>query len=134
VQKLKIMKHLLFLLFFISTVSYAAQNEPTDKRLLSKYSKEELKKMEKETPEDFNYLNYYIANCYMIMDLPAEKSNAHEIKGTIQLKTMDMVNIYDLNLTPKDKDYQYFKIEGTTKMLVILSNEQIKASYQKSKN
>lgn len=127
------MKHLFILLFFISSVSYAGQNETADKRLYSKYSKEELKKIEKETPDEFNYLNFYVANCYLIMELPAEKSNAHEIKGTIQLKSVDLVNIYELNLTTKEKDYQYYKIEGTTKMLVILSNEQIKASYKKLK-
>lgn len=127
------MRYLLILMVLTSTMSFAQTTGKTDARLYSKYSKEEIKKMQKDQPEEFNYLNYYVANCYKIMELPAEKGNAHEIKGTITLKSLDNVNIYDLKLETKEKDYQYYKIEGTTKMLVILSNDQIKASYNSSK-
>lgn len=127
------MRYLFILFVLSSTLSFGQTTAKTDSRLLSKYSKEELKKIEKNTPDEFNYLNYYVANCYKVMELPTEKGNAHEIKGTLSLKSMENVNIYELKLETKDKDYQYYKIEGTTKMLVILSNEQIKASYNTTK-
>lgn len=127
------MRYLLVLLVLTSTMSFAQKSNDSDSRLLSKYSKEELKKLQKDSPEEYSYLNYYVANCYKIMELPSEKGNAHEIKGTLSIKSLDNINIYDLKLETKDKDYQYYKIEGTTKLLVILSNEQIKNSYKTSK-
>lgn len=127
------MRYLLLLFVLTSSMSFAQTSNNSDSRLLSKYSKEELKKLQKDSPEEFNYLNYYVANCYKIMELPSEKGNAHEIKGTLSIKSLENINIYDLKLETKDKDYQYYKIEGTTKLLVILSNEQIKNSYKTSK-
>lgn len=127
------MRYLLVLLVLTSTMSFAQKSNDSDSRLLSKYSKEELKKLQKDSPEEYSYLNYYVANCYKIMELPSEKGNAHEIKGTLSIKSLDNINIYDLKLETKEKDYQYYKIEGTTKLLVILSNEQIKNSYKTSK-
>jgi hypothetical protein len=37
-----------------------------------------------------------------------------------------------LNLIPEAKNYQYYKIEGTGKMLVILSEEMIRANFEKN--
>jgi len=127
------MKYLLIVFVLISTLSFAQSEGTTDARLFSKYSKEELKKIQTDNPEEFAYLNYFIANCFKVMELPSEKGNAHEIKGTLKLKSIENINIYELKLDTKEKDYQYYKIEGTTKMLVILSNEQILAAYKSQK-
>jgi len=127
------MKHLLLLLVFTSSMALAQTNQTIDQRLFSKYSTEELKKMQKDEPETLKFLNFYVANCYQIVEMPSGKGNAHEIKGTVTLKSLENVNIYDLKLETKDKDYSYYKIDGTTKLLVILSDEQIKTAYNTSK-
>ena len=127
------MKRLLFAITFVLLIySAGAQNATYDKRLLSKFSEKELQEMERKSPETFNYWNYYSANAFQVMDLAAEKSVAHEIKGTLQISNINAINIFDLKLTPAAKDYQYYKIEGTQKLLVILSEEQIKVKFAKS--
>ena len=87
--------------------------------------------MQTKTPDTYAYWNFYVANAYQIMDLPNEKSNAHEIKGIAKIQDMNLINIFDLKYIPLVKDYQYYRIEGTNKLIVILSEEQIKAHYLK---
>jgi hypothetical protein len=129
------MKHYFFFVFFISLISFAtAQNNSFDKRLLSKFSEAELQDMSKKNAATLAYWNFYVTNAYQIADLPSEKSQAHELKGTIKIENINAVNIFDLKLTPLQKDYQYYKIEGTQKLLLILSEEQIKEKFAKSAN
>ncbi len=52
--------------------------------------------------------------------------NTHEIKGIVKIPDINAVNIFDLHYIPLPKDYQYYRIEGSNKLLVILSEEQIK--------
>lgn len=127
------MKKTVFLMSFIMFVFFAkAQRNSYDQRLLSKFSKKELSEMQLTSPSIYAYWNFYVANAFQIMDLPAEKSSAHEIKGIIKIEDMNAINIFDLHFVPLIKDYQYFRIEGANKLLVIISEEQIKEKFSKS--
>lgn len=88
--------------------------------------------MQRKSPNTFAYWNFYAANAYQIMDLPNEKTNAHEIKGTVRIDDMNDINILALHYVPLPKDYQYYRIDGTKKLLVILSDEQIREKFSKS--
>ena len=124
------MKNRLFLITFILIVGYAnAQNKSFDQRLLSKFSKSELDQMQINNPVAFAYWNFYVATAYQVLDLSKEKANKHETKGAVKIKDFNTINIFDLNCIPLEKDYQYFKIEGTKKLLVILPEELIKENF-----
>ena len=88
--------------------------------------------MQVKNPIAYAYWNFYAANAYQIIDMPDEKANAHEIKGVVKIKDPVTVNIFDLNYIPLTNDYQYYRIEGGKKLLVILSEEQLKANFVKS--
>lgn len=120
--------------FTFVLASYIAIGQTTnfDKRLLSKFTEKELLDMQSKNPETLAYWNHYASNAFQVMDLPAQKAVAHEIRGTVKIADMNSINIFELTLTPAPKDYQYYKIEGGNKMLVILSEEQIKAHYSKT--
>ncbi|MFY9310980.1 MAG: hypothetical protein WAQ28_18170 [Bacteroidia bacterium] len=124
----------LFCIFTFVLASYVAtaQTNKFDQRLLSKFTETELQEMQTKNPDALAYWNYYAGNAFQIMDLPAEKAVAHEIKGTIKIANQNSINIFELQLAPLLKDYQYYKIEGTGKLLVILSEEQIKARFTKT--
>lgn len=127
------MKKCLFLIAFVLFIfSVNAQSGSFDQRLLSKFSKEELNEMQVKNPIAYAYWNFYAANAYQIIDMPDEKANAHEIKGVVKIKDPVTVNIFDLNYIPLTNDYQYYRIEGGKKLLVILSEEQVKANFVKS--
>lgn len=127
------MKNLLFLITFVLSVYSAnGQSNSFDTRLLSKFSIAELNEMQSKSPDTYAYWNFYVANAFQVADLPSGKSNAHEIKSSVKVLDMDKVNIFDLHFVPSPKDFQYYRIEGTDKLLVIISEEQIKEKFLKS--
>lgn len=128
-----IMKKTLFIITFVLFAFFAnAQNNSFDQRLLSKFSKTEMEEMQIKNPIAFSYWNFYVANAYQVMDLPKGKADAHEIKGIVKIKDFNNINIFDLHYIPLEKDFQYCNIEGTNKLLVIISEEQIKEKFLKS--
>jgi len=129
----QLMKNSLFLITFVLFAGVAsAQSNSFDERLLSKFSKNELNEMQTVNPVAYAYWSFYAGNSYQVMDLPDEKTKSHEIKGTVKIKDVNTINIFDLHYTPLTKDYQYYRIEGTNKLLVILSEEIIKENFVKS--
>lgn len=127
------MKNRLFLIAFILFAGIAnAQNNSFDQRLLSKFSKSELDQMQIDNPVAYAYWNFYVTTAYQVLDLSKEKANKHETKGEVKIKDFNKINIFDLNCIPLEKDYQYFSIEGSKKLLVILPEELIKDNFVKS--
>ncbi|MES2140542.1 MAG: hypothetical protein V4511_12615 [Bacteroidota bacterium] len=120
---------LLSMIFVLFAFSVSAQSKSFDPRLLSKFTKDELVEMEVKNPIAYAYWNFYVANAYQVMDLPIDKIDTHEIKGTVKISNMNNINIFDLHYIPLEKDYQYCRIEGSNKLLVIISEEQIKEKF-----
>ncbi|MCE9538788.1 MAG: hypothetical protein K8R85_06175 [Bacteroidetes bacterium] len=120
---------LLSMIFIVFAFSLNAQSKSFDPRLLSKFTKEELVEMEVKTPIAYAYWNFYVANAYQVMDLPIDKIDTHEIKGIVKIPNMNTINIFDLHYVPLEKDYQYCRIEGSNRLLVIISEEQIKEKF-----
>lgn len=120
----------LFMSFAFASIS---QNDAIDARLNSKFSKKELQELQSKNPSELAFLNFYVANAYQVTPMPSGKGGTHEIKGSVKLTDINTINIYELNLTPLQKDYQYYTIEGTDKLLVIISDEQIRAKYNQLK-
>ena len=126
-SKTNIMRKNLPVLIFLAFLTFSFVGKKAwDDRLLSKYSEQELMEMEKNNPEQLNYLNKVARYGWNIMDLPEEKANAHEIRGTVTIKDMKKVNLFELGFMPEPKNYQYYKINNTKKMLVVLSEEMIR--------
>lgn len=121
---------LLLISIFLSDISNA-QGKSFDARLLSKFSEIELIQMEKNNSETLKYWNFFAANAFQIIALPSQKSNAHEIRGQVKIIDLNNVNIFDMKLYPLPKDYQYYRIEESNKLLVIFSEEQLKTKYSK---
>ena len=69
-------KSILILAFIITSISVLAQNNKIDKRLLVKYTSEEVKTIQAETPEEYKFLTYCIENAFYIAEMPAEKIKA----------------------------------------------------------
>ena len=104
-----------------------SQSNDIDKRLLAKYTIEELSEIKVENPEQFKYLNYCLDKAWYITSLPKEKAKKGDGRvGSISIKDINNINIYELNIEIIKDDYQFFAIEGTDKMLVIKSEDHIK--------
>jgi len=121
---------IIFLSLFVNMLN--AQTGSYDKRLLSKFSDKELQELQVNNPDSYAYWNFVVANAYAVMELPAAKSNDKELKGTVKIADINNVNILDLKLFPVSNQNQYYRIEGTSKMLMILSDEQVKSKFKAS--
>ncbi len=110
----------------LSASGAVAQEQKIDKRLEKKYSVEELKKIQKENPQQLEYLNFVVEKGFTIMPYPKSKGTPKEISGEVEIKDLKNINIYDLGLDVLKDNWQYYKIKGTDDLLVIYSEDYIK--------
>lgn len=121
-------KYFFLFLFTMFLMADSSAQTSWDQRLLSRYAESELAEMKKSDPAKLEYLNKVVRSGWQIMDLPSQKADAHEIRGTVEIKDMKNVDLFALGLFPETKNYQYYRIAGTSKMLVVLSEEMIRSS------
>lgn len=107
-----------------------AQRGNYDKRLTSKFSQKQLNEMRTNNIEEYNYWNFYVANAYRIIDAPKGKENVSEIGGTLVIKDVNNINVFDLKLID---GFYYYKIAGSDKLLNVFTENQIKEKYNQSK-
>ena len=74
--------------------------------------------MQKENPEQLRMLNYALDNAFYVIDFPKEKKN--ELQKTITYDLKKKASFIELGLTIQ-KENQYFKINGSDKVLVLKS-------------
>lgn len=109
----KILIPLLLLLF-----SFTANCQEIDGRLLKKYSKNELVEMQKNDPQEYEFLLNALNRGLFISEIPTQKGKEVKFDGTLKIDPDQTHTFISLGKDIIDR-YQYFKIEGTTKMLVI---------------
>lgn len=105
----------LLLCVLISSVTFS---QDFDKRLEKIYTTTQLKMMQKENPEQLRMLNYALDNALYVIDFPKEKKN--ELQKTITYDLKKKASFIELGLTIQ-KENQYFKINGSDKVLVLKS-------------
>lgn len=109
------MKLLLSAAFLTLSIGFvSAQNY--DSRLLKKFSNDELAAMEQNDPKSLNRYEYALDHAMYVTDIPSGKS------ADLQVITLngEGQTFADLGLDIINSN-QYFKIEGTDKMLVVKS-------------
>lgn len=120
-----IKKILICSMAFLGVGLFYGQSVVPDTRLEVKYSKAELETLKQNNQEGLAYLNYCIENAFVIMPFPEEKAAASELRGVVQLNSLENINFFDLGLEIEDDNWQYYRIEGERKLLVIYSKEEI---------
>ena len=112
----------------VLTMSSVSAQDKVDNRLLSKFSKKELKALDSETLE---YWTFYLENSFEIAELPKGKGD-NAVEQTIRLKSMDKkdINVFKLGLEPHEYARDYFRIEGTDKMIIVLPHTEIDKNFK----
>lgn len=111
-------KNILLLLLVFSTSIYSFCQD-IDKRLLKKYSKKEIIKIQKENPNEYTFLVNALNKGVFISEIPEQKAKSIAFDGTLNIDPNETHTFISLGKEITDK-YQYYKIEGTNKMLAIL--------------
>jgi hypothetical protein len=106
-------------------LSSAVMAQKHDGRLDVKYSKEDITKMMKDAPDQYQSLIFDLDKAWYVTDFPKEKAGQSDRSKAIQLNDIENVNILELNIEILDNDYQYFRINGGDRMLVIRSRKHI---------
>ena len=112
----------------VLTISSVSAQDKVDNRLLSKFSKKELKALDAET---LDYWTFYLENSFEIAELPKGKGD-DAVEQTIALKSVDKkeLNVFDLGLEPHEFARDYFRIEGTDKMIIVLPHTEIDKNFK----
>jgi hypothetical protein len=112
------MKKLLLTITLIFVIGTNLEAQEIDSRLLVKYKKSEIKKMMAENPSEYQFQLNALNRGMFISEIPSEKGKDIVFDGEIKLNLEKEHNYLSLGKQIIDS-YQYFKIKGTNKMVVI---------------
>lgn len=113
------MKKIFTLLLLVLGFSSVAFCQDFDQRLLGKYTKKEIIKMQESNPNEYQFLVNALDKGLFISEIPAEKAKDVVFDGTLKIDPKGTHTFISLKKDILER-YQYFKIEGTNMMVVIL--------------
>lgn len=110
-----------------------AQTLDAEQALLSKYSQADLDQLKQDDPTEFEALKYETNHAWYIADFPVAKANdvKHRYEE-VQLTSQVNINYHQLGFELKENDYQYFRINGGSKMLVLRSRDHARKMMHKA--
>ncbi len=112
-----------FIFFLVLLCFGGIVNSQTDfdQRLLAKFDKDQITTLTSSNPEIVAYWVFYLDHSYEILDMPGQK----DLSGleTLQIRDLEKFNILDFDITMDRYQHKIFKIEGSNKMLRLLSND-----------
>lgn len=81
--------------------------------------------------ETLNYWSFYLENSFEIVEIPKEKGS-DAVEQTISLRSMDKkyINVFKLGLEPHEYARDYYRIEGTDKMIIVLPHTEIDKNFK----
>ena len=129
-RTMRLMKTTLIACFLLAA-SITAYSQH-DSRLEARFSPEQIAQMEEQHPSVLAYWNFYLDNAYTIQDIPQQKLQS--MQNSIRIKDLNSFNILDTDLTMKRHGKQYFRIEGTQRMLVLYSNSEFTEMFNAQRN
>ena len=103
----------------LSFLSGSAFTQEIDAELSKIYSDSELVELQKNESKTYDLLKYAIGNACYLIDVPVDKKTPDF--GTITLNNDSALNFQELGLSIITNQNQYFKVEGTDKLLVVKS-------------
>lgn len=124
------MKKVLFMGFiFMLPLFTFAQNEsatpPIDKRLYDVFEADFLEALQRLSPSQLQYYNFFLDNIYEIKELPEGKTSTYP---TVEIADLDNINILKLiNDLELKRDYNsptIYLIANTNKLLVLISEKE----------
>ena len=118
-------------LITISSIATAQNKGDIDNRLYDKFSKKEVKSL---STDELNYWTFYLENSIEIVDIPKEKPDA--VPAVVSLKSLDKkdINVFKLGFKPHAVARDYFRIEGTDKMVIVLPQSEIDQLFKAKSN
>lgn len=130
---MKLNKILFVLSLILVSQNQFAQTLDAENALRSKYTQTELEDLKQNKPTEFEALKYEVNHAWYIAEFPVAK--ASDVKhrfDDVQLTSMENINYLELGYDLKSSDYQYFRINGGSKMLVLRSRDHTRKMMNKA--
>ncbi len=123
-------KLLLFVGYSLISLAGMSQERSYSKALTDHF---EVSELDAQSDQEIAYLEYTANNAFVITEFPKEKVGNTQRYSTIELNLEKVDDFYDLNIEMKENDFQYFRISGTDKMLIIKSKSIVKREFEAKK-
>ncbi len=124
---------LFLMLFFIGLSAYAFSQGDFDKRLLAKYSTDQIADLQKSNNAVLDYYSFYLDNSYILVD--SEKSGKQLIstENELRIKDLNDFNILSYKLTMDRNSRKIYKIKGSNTYLILLANSEFTDLYNRQR-
>lgn len=113
------MKKQLFILALALGIGSFSYSQEIDERLTKKYSRTELNQMIQDKPDQYKMLVYALDNACYVIESPNGKEV--DIEGEVEVDLTKSLNYIDLGLDLVKDRGQFYKIKGSSKLLVVKS-------------
>jgi hypothetical protein len=125
-------------LLCLSLFSQAQELPPIDERLYEVFEEKFLLNLQKESPNQVLYYNYFLDHAYEIVPIPDEKTSEYPEITIKRFKSGASINILKvINDAALKRNYHnrtYYRIAKTDKVLVLFSEKEIAAGFNRSAN
>lgn len=109
----------IFSILFLFFCIHAFSQSNFDKRLLVRYSEDQLQSLAEKNPDLVGYLDFYLNHGFSIIHKSELKNE--KVAGSIKLKSLNpnRINIFEENLPLPLREDVYYNIEGKNEVLVL---------------
>lgn len=112
------MKKILLTAITCVALAQLSFSQDIDTRLLVKYGKQELVKLQKNKPDEYAYLVKVAEHGMFICDIPAEKEQSIVFDGEVTINPTEKHTVFSIGKNVTER-YQYYRIANTNQMVVI---------------
>ena len=121
------------ILFFIGLSAYAFSQGDFDKRLLAKYSTDQIADFQKNNADVLNYYSFYLDNSYILVDSEKTGKELISSEGELKIRDLSNFNILAYKLTMDRNSRKIYKIKGSNTYLILLANSEFTDLYNRQR-
>lgn len=117
----------ILILFFLGVSLSAFSQDDFDKRLLVKFSEEQIADLQKNHVDILTYWSYCLDNSYEVVDMNAGKNL--EMYPEINFKSAEKFNVLEINEKRQKVGKTHFRIKNSNQLLVLDSGDELVKKY-----
>jgi len=126
-----LMRSILIIALCLFGISAYSQSD-FDKRLLAKFSDDQIHKLQEVQPNSVAYFEFFLDHGYKLID--AKDGKDFQFEGILKVKDLDNINLFELGLEHPLKEYKFYQLRNSDKILVLVPRKQIIKHFNKKQS
>jgi hypothetical protein len=117
----------------------AFSQQTIDSRLLAKYDQASLQKMQQDSPDQLDFLNYYVEHAGYLVDMPQKPIQYTDLvrlsDNSKAITSAELINFnpYLYNCKNLQDKNSYYKVGNTGKLLIMVAMKNLQNQYNNYK-